>query len=74
MQDFDLCILDDFFCIELKVSTVVTVITKFYDMSTEIFSCQHNAFQALFIQKVNSEFSSSKKCYLLMLFIQWVSI
>ena len=41
-------------------------------MSTMTFPWQHNGLQALSIQKVKSEFSSLKKCYLLLLFIQWV--
>ena len=60
----------DFFCIELKLSTVVTLITKFYDMSTVTFPWQHNGLQALSSQRGKSEFSSFKKCYLLLLFIQ----
>ena len=56
---------EDFFCVELKVCTVVTLITKFHDMSTVTFPWQHNGLQALFIQKVKSEFFSFKKCYLL---------
>ena len=64
--------LEDFFCSELELCTVVTVITKFHDTSTVTFPWQHNGFQALFIQKKNSEFSSFKKCYLLVLFIQLV--
>ena len=41
-------------------------------MPTVPFPWQHNGLQAFSIQKVNSEFSSFKKCYLLLLFIQWV--
>ena len=63
---------EDFFCIELKLCTVVTLITKFHDMSTVTFPWQHNGLQALSIQKVKSEFSSFKKCYLLLVFIQQV--
>ena len=37
----------DFFCIELKLSTVVTLITKFLDMCTVTFPWQHNGLQAL---------------------------
>ena len=33
---------------------------------------QHNGIQALSIQRVKSEFSSFKKCYLLLMFIQSV--
>ena len=62
----------DFFCIELKPSTVVTLITKFHDMSTVTFPRQHNGLQALSIQRGKSEFSSCEKGYLLMLFIEWV--
>ena len=54
-----------FFCIELKLYTVVTLITKFHDMSSVTFPWQHNGLQALSIQKVKLEFSSFKKCYLL---------
>ena len=43
---------EDFFCIELKLCTVVT---KFYYMSIVTFPWQQNGFQALFIQKVKSE-------------------
>ena len=57
---------------ELKLCTVVTVITKFHDMSTVTFPWEHNGLQALTVQKVKSEFSSFKKCYLLLLFIQCV--
>ena len=32
----------DFFCIELKICTVVTLITEFHDMSTVTFPWQHN--------------------------------
>ena len=59
---------ENFFGIELKLCTVVTLITKFHDMSSGTFSWQHNGLQPLSIQKVNSEFSSFKKCYLLVLF------
>ena len=62
----------DFFCIELKLSTVVTLLTKFHEMSFVTFSWQQNGLQALSIQSAKSEFSSFKKCYLLLLFIQWV--
>ena len=48
----------------------VTVLTKFHDMSTVTFPWQHNGLQALCIQRGKSEFSSFKKCYLLLLFIQ----
>ena len=57
----------DFFCIELKLSAVDTLITKFH-MPTVIFPWQHNGLQALSIQTGKSEFSSFKKCYLLLLF------
>ena len=50
-----------FFCIELKLCTVVTLITKFHDMSSVTFPWQHNGLQALSIQKVKLEFSSFKK-------------
>ena len=51
--------------LELKLSTVVTLITKFHDMSTVTFPWQHTGLQALSIQRGKSEFSSFKKCYLL---------
>jgi len=38
------------FCIELKLCTVVTVITKFHDMSTVAFPWQQNGLEALSIQ------------------------
>ena len=41
--------MEDFFCIELKLSTVVTLITKFHNMSTVTFQWQHNGLQALSI-------------------------
>ena len=56
---------EDFFCIELKLGAVVTLITKFYDMSIVTFSWQRNGLHALSIQKVKSEFPLFKKCYLL---------
>ena len=59
----------NFFCVELKLSTVVTLTTKLHDMSTVRFPCQHNGLQALSFQRGKSEFSSFKKCYLLLLFI-----
>ena len=62
----------DFFCIELKLSTVVRLLTKFHEMSFVTFLWQQNGFQALSIQSGKSEFSSFKICYLLLLFIQWV--
>ena len=62
----------DFFCVELKLSTLVTLIKKFHDMSTVTFPWQHKGLQALSIQMGKSEFSSFKKCYLLLLLIQWV--
>ena len=63
---------EDFFCIELKICTVVTLITKIPDMSTLTFPWEHNRLQALSNQKVKSESSSLKKRYLLLLFIHWV--
>ena len=57
---------------ELKLNRVVTLITKFHDMSTVTFPWQQNRLQALSIQRGKSEFSSIKKCYLILLFIQWV--
>ena len=62
----------DFFCIELKLSTVVMLLTTFHDMFTVIFPWQHNGLQPLSIQRGKLEFSSFRKCYLLLLFIQWV--
>ena len=53
----------DFFCIELKLSTVVTLITKFHDMSTVTFPWQRNGHQALSIQRGKLEFSTFKKRY-----------
>ena len=41
-------------------------------MSSVTFPWQHNGLQALSIQKAKSEFSSFQKCYLLLLFIQWL--
>ena len=66
IQDFDLCKLkvsEYFFCIELKLCTVVTIITKFHDMSTVTFPWQYNRTQALSIQRIKSEFSAFKKGY-----------
>ena len=40
---------------ELTLSTVVTLITKFHDMSTVTFPWQHNGLQALSIQRRKSE-------------------
>ena len=51
----------DFFCIDLKLSAVVTLITKFHDMSTVTIPWQHNGLQAFSIQREKSEFSSFKK-------------
>ena len=59
-----------FFCIELKLSIVVTLLTKFHEMSIVTFPWQQKGLQALSIQSGKSEFSSFKKCYLLLLFIQ----
>ena len=53
-------IFEDFFCIELKLCTVVTLSTKFRDISTVTFPWQHNGLQALSIQKIKSEFSPSR--------------
>ena len=58
------------FCIELKLCTVVIRIKKFHNMSTVTW--QHNKLQALMIEMVKSAFPSFKKCYLLLMFIQWV--
>ena len=49
--------------IELKLCTVVIIITKFHDMSTMTFPWQHNGLQARSIQMVKAEFPSFKKCY-----------
>ena len=57
---------------ELKLYTVVTLIAKFHNMFTVTFPWQHNELQALSFQKVKPEFSSFKKCYLLLNLIQWV--
>ena len=57
---------------DLKFCSVVTVITKFHDMSTVAFPWQHNGLQALSIQRVKSEFPPFKKCYLLLIFIHWM--
>ena len=54
----------DFFCIELKLCTVVILITKVHDVSTVTFLWPHNVLQALSIQRVKSEVSFFK-CYLL---------
>ena len=43
---------------ELKPSAVVTLITKFHDMSTVTFPRQHNGLQALSVQEAKSEFFS----------------
>ena len=51
---------EDFFCIELKLCTVVALTTKFHDISTVTFPWQHNGLQALSIQKIKSEFSPSR--------------
>ena len=39
----------DFFCIELKLSAVVTLLTKFHEMSFVTFPWQQNGLQALSI-------------------------
>ena len=49
-----------FFCIELKLCTVVTLTTKFHDISTVTFPWQHNGLQAFSIQKIKSVFSPSR--------------
>ena len=49
--------LKTFFCIELKLGTVVILITKFHDMSTVTFPWEHNLLQAPSIQRVKSEFN-----------------
>ena len=59
---------EEFFCIELKLCTVVTLITKFHDMSTVTFPWQHKGLQALSIQKVKSEFFSFKKSDIALVF------
>ena len=50
------------FCIELELCTVLTLITKFHDMSTVTFPWRHNGLQAFSMQKV--KISSFNKCYL----------
>ena len=59
----------DLSCIELKLATVLTLITKFHYMSPVIFPWQHNGLQAFSIQRGKSEFSFFKKSYLLLFFI-----
>ena len=54
---------------ELKPSAVVTLITKFHDMSTVTFSTATQWAPSPFKWE---KFSSCKKGYLLMLFIEWV--
>ena len=49
--------LKTFLHIELKLCTVVILITKFHDMSTVTFPWQHNGLQALSIQRVKSRVS-----------------
>ena len=44
-------------------------ITKLHDMSTMTFPWQHNGLRALSFQRGKSEFSSFKKCYLLLLLV-----
>ena len=68
-KKWNIIISEDFFFIELKLWTVVTLIPKFHDISIVTLPWKHRL-QALSIQKVKSEFSSFKKCYLLLLFIQ----
>ena len=63
-----------FFCIERKLCTVVPLVKKFHAMSTGTFPWQHNGLHTLSIQREKSEFLSIKKCYLLLLFIPWVSV
>ena len=58
------------FCMELKLSTVVTLITKLHDIFILTFPWQHNGLQALSIQRGKSESFFFKKGYLLLLFIQ----
>ena len=64
----------DFFCIELKLCTVVTLITKLHNMSTVTFPWQHNGLQALSIRRGKSEFSSLKKCYLIAIVVRSVGV
>ena len=54
-----------FFCIELKLRTVVTLITKLHNMSTMIFPWQHNGLQALSVEGENQSFPPSRSviCY-----------
>ena len=64
MQNHKKCnISEDILCIELKLCTVITLVTKFQYMSIVTFPWQHNGLQALSIQKVKSEFSSFENCY-----------
>ena len=58
-QSQKLNISHDFFCIELKLSTVDTLTTKLHDMSTVRFPWQHDGLQALSFQRGKSE------CYLI---------
>ena len=51
-------------CIELKLCTVVTLITKFRNMSTVTLPWQQNGLQALSIKKVKSEFSFNQQVLL----------
>ena len=63
----------NFFCIELKLSAVVTLITKFH-MSTVIFPWQHNGSRPSPFKRENQSFPPLKSvicfCCLLLLFIQ----
>jgi len=53
--------LSQLFCIELKLSTVVTLITKLHDIFILTFPWQHNGLRALSIQRGKSKFPSSRK-------------
>ena len=63
------------FRIELKLCTVVTVITKFHDMSTVALPWQHNGLEALSFQnygKIRVFLFQKVLLHLQVLFIQWV--
>ena len=59
---------EDILCIELKLCTVITLVTKFHHMSIVTFPWQHNGLQAFSIQKVTVFLL--KEVLLLLLFIQ----
>ena len=43
---------EDFFCIELKLCTVVALTTKFHDIFTVTFPWQHSGLQSFLLQDV----------------------